>query len=339
MARSAADRLRALQQPGQIWSHSALTRFETCPYSYLGRYVDQVVDPPSAPLVQGTLTHATAAALLQDAALAPHDALQRARAAEPYQALVDPSLDPTLQRWAQDAVEAVPGDVQRVQAEAVWLQSLPAEAGHPVPAAFTITPWENDLAQRVPYVWFSAQDALRAAGIDAVMAGPDLMLDGGDTVQIRDWKTSRPPVEGPEGLVPRYRPQLALYGAVARRRYPGRALTLDLQVFVAHTIVPVALSTSDFDAAARRVFETGQAIKATARQGRSAFAKHVGDGCRYCPLAQGVTAEGTPFCPEGAAHRHVQGWDRWDERNRTERLAAGIRWMGDPPTTAQPAIF
>ena len=339
MARSAADRLRALQGPGQIWSHSALTRLETCPYSYLGRYVDQVVDPPSAPLTQGTLTHATAAALLREPALTPAEALARARAAEPHQALVDPALDPTLQQWAQDAVDAVPEEVQTLQAEAVWLQALPADAGHPVPAGFTITPRENDLAQRVPYAWFRAQDALRAAGIDAVMAGPDLVLEGGDTVQIRDWKTSRPPVEGPEGLVPRYRAQLALYGAVARRRYPGRPLALDLQVFVAHAVVPVALSTPDFDAAARRVFETGQAIKAAARKGRSAFVKRVGDGCRYCPLAVGVTPDGGPFCPDGAGYRRAMGWDRWDERNRTERLAAGIRWMGDPPTTTQPSMF
>ncbi|MGC8489870.1 MAG: PD-(D/E)XK nuclease family protein, partial [Clostridia bacterium] len=284
-------------------------------------------------------THATAAALLREPALTPAEALARARAAEPHQALVDPALDPTLQQWARNAVEAVPGDVQTLQAEAVWLQALPADAGHPVPAGFTITPWEDDLAQRVPYAWLRAQDALRAAGLDAVMAGPDLVLEGGDTVQIRDWKTSRAPVEGPEGLVPRYRAQLGLYGAVARRRYPGRTLALDLQVFVAHAVVPVALSTPDFDAAARRVFETGQALKAAARHGRSAFAKRIGAGCRYCPLAQGVMADGTPFCPEGAAHRHVQGWDRWDERHRTERLAVGIRWMGDPPTTAQPSLF
>ncbi|MGC8489988.1 MAG: PD-(D/E)XK nuclease family protein, partial [Clostridia bacterium] len=137
MARSATDRLRALQQPGQIWSHSALTRFETCPYSYLGHYVDQVVDPPSAPLVQGKLTHATAAALLHDPALTPAAALEQARAAEPHQALVDPSLDPTLQQWARDAVEAVPGDAPSLHAEAVWLQPLAAEPGHPLPAGFT----------------------------------------------------------------------------------------------------------------------------------------------------------------------------------------------------------
>jgi hypothetical protein len=339
MARSAADRLRALQQPGQIWSHSALTRFETCPYSYLGRYVDQVADPPSASLVQGTLAHGTAAALLREPTLTPAAALAQARAAETHQALVDPSLDPTLQQWAQDAVAAVPDGAAHVQTEAVWLQALPAEAGHLVPADFTITAREHDLAQGVPYAWLRAQDALRAAGIDAVMAGPDLVLESGDTVRIRDWKTSRPPVEGPEGLVPRYRAQLALYGAVARRRYPGRPLALDLQVFVAHAIVPVSLSTPDFDAAARQVFETGQAIKASARKGRSAFEKRVGDGCRYCPLAVGVTPDGGPFCPEGAGYRRAMGWDRWDERSRTERLAAGIRWMGDPPTTTQPSMF
>ena len=339
MTRSAADRLRALQGPGQIWSHSALTRFETCPYSYLGRYVDQIVDPPSTPLVQGTLTHATAAALLREPALTPAAALTRARAADPHQALVDPSCDSTIRQWGRDAVHAVPRDARSLQAEAVWLQALPADAGHPVPADFRIAPWERDLAQRVPYAWLRAQDALRAAGADAVMAGPDLVVETADGVRIRDWKTSRPPVEGPEGLVPRYRGQLALYGAVARRRFPGRPLALDLQVLVAPAIVPVALTTPDFDAAARRVFETGQAIKAAARRGRSGFPTRVGAGCRFCPLAQGVTAEGTPFCPEGAAHRHGQGWDRWDERNRAERLAAGIRWMGDPPTTAQPSLF
>jgi hypothetical protein len=339
MARSAADRLRALQGPGQIWSHSALTRFETCPYSYLGRYIDQVVDPPSTPLVQGTLTHATAAALLRDPALTPTEALQQARGAEPHQALVDTALDPTLQQWAQDAVAAVPANARRLQAEAVWFQPLPAEPGQSVSAATQLTPYEEQMAQRVPYTWFRVQDALRDAGLDAVMAGPDLVLETGTGVQIRDWKTSRPPVEGPEGLVPRYRGQLALYGAVARRRYPGQALALDLQIFVAGAVVPVSLTTPDFDTAARRVFDTGQAIKAAARKGRGAFAKRVGEGCRYCPLAQGVTSEGVPFCADGADHRHVQGWDRWDERNRTERLAAGIRWMGDPPTTAQPAMF
>lgn len=339
MARSAADRLRALQQPGQIWSHSALTRFEICPYSYLGRYVDQVVDPPSAPLVQGTLTHATAAVLVRDPALTPGEALRQARVAEPHQALVDTALDPTLQQWAHDAVDAIPADVQTLHAEAVWFQPLPAEVGRPVPAGFSTAPYEALMIQRVPYAWFRAQDALRSAGIDAVMAGPDLVVETPDGIRIRDWKTSRPPVEGPEGLIPRYRAQLALYGAVARRRYLGRPLAFDLQVFVANAVVPVPLSARDFDAAARRVFDTGQAIKTAARKGRSAFAKRVSEGCRYCPLAQGITPEGVPFCPDGADHRHVMGWDRWDERNRTERLAAGIRWMGDPPTTAQPAMF
>ena len=339
MARSAAERLRALQGPGQIWSHSALTRFETCPYSYLGRYVDQVVDPPSAPLIQGTLTHAAAAALLREPALTPAEAVERARAVEVHHVLVDPALDPALQQWAQDAVAAVPSDVQHLHAEAVWLQALPADPGQTVPADFTTTPWEQDLTQRVPYAWFRAQDALRAAGIDAVMAGPDLVLEMADAIRIRDWKTSRPPMEGAAGLVPRYRAQLALYGAVARRRYPGRLLALDLQVFVAQAVVPVPLTPSDFDAAARRVFDTGQAIKAAARTGRSAFVKRVGDGCRYCPLASGVTPDGTPLCVEGAGYRHAQGWDRWDHKNRADRLAAGIRWMGDPPTTAQPSLF
>jgi hypothetical protein len=255
MARSAADRLRALQQPGQIWSHSALTRFETCPYSYVGRYVDQVVDPPSAPLVQGTLTHATAAALLRDPALTPVEALARARAAEPHQTLVDSALDPTLQQWAHDAVGAVPGEVQSLHAEAVWLQPLPAEAGHPVPMGFDAAPYEALMVKRVPYAWFRAQDALRSAGLDAVMAGPDLVVETADGLRIRDWKTSRPPAEGPEGLVPRYRAQLALYGAVGRRRYPSRPLALDLQVFVANAVVPVTLSALDFNTAARRVFD------------------------------------------------------------------------------------
>ena len=339
MARTAADRLRALRDTGQIWSHSALTRFETCPYSYLGRYVDQVPDPPAAPLVQGSLTHATAAALLRDPALTPAAALAAARVAEPHQALVDAAHDPTLQQWARDAVAAVPADVARLQAETVWFQPLPAATGQPMSATPALTAYERQMAERVPYTWFRVQDALRAEGLDAVMAGPDLVLETATGVRIRDWKTSRPPAEGPEGLVPRYRGQLALYGAVARRRYPGQALAVDLQIFVAGAVVPVPLTPADFDAAAHRVFDTGQAIKAAARQGRSGFAQRVGEGCRYCPLAQGVTPDGVPFCPDGADCRHVQGWDRWDERNRTERLAAGIRWRGDPPTTAQPVLF
>lgn len=339
MARTATDRLRALQGPGHIWSHSSLSRFESCPYSYLGRYVDQISDPPSGILTQGRLAHAAATALIRSTTPDAATAVAAARQADPEQALVPDSQDAILAEWADQAARAVPQDADQVIAEEVWVHPLPADPDHGVPRELQLTEGEEALRQRVPYAWLRLQDTLRKAQADAVMAGPDLVVTQNSHVLIRDWKTSRPPADGPEALVPRYQPQLALYGAVARRRFPRYTLAFELQVLVADTLVPVPITPEAMDASARRVFATGQAIKAAARKGRSAFTKRVGEACRYCTLAQGVQDDGSPFCSEGAEYRHRQGWDRWDARNRDERRAAGLSWMGDPPTVEQRQLF
>jgi len=313
MSRDAAVRLQALAAPGRIWSHAALSRWETCPHSFLGRYVDQIPDPPSAPLAQGRIVHAAIARLLADPDLTPAAALAAARAAVPA--------------------------TESVTVEAVWLRPLPAGADQPVPADLDLAADEAALTTGRPYAWLQAEDRLRRAGADAVTAGPDVVWEDADGVHLRDWKTGRVPPEGPAALVARYAPQLALYGAVARRRYPGRPLRADLHLLAHGAVVPVALTPADFDTAARRVFQTAQAIRTAARRGRGAFPKRVGEGCRYCPLALAVTDQGAPRCPEGAAHRQAQGWDRWDEANRAARWAAGIGWIGDPPRTAQPTFL
>lgn len=339
MPRTAADRLRALQGPGQIWSHSALARFESCPYSYLGRYVDQISDPPSGILTQGRLVHAAATLLIRGQEQDPLTAVKTARQDEKEEALVSSSQDATMADWAHQAAAAVPSDASAVIAEEVWVHPVPAASGAAVPSTLNLAEGERALRERVPYAWLRLQDTLRQAGADAVMAGPDLVLMQNQTTLIRDWKTSRPPAEGPEGLVPRYAMQLSLYGSVARRRFPEQRLAFELQVLMADSIVPVPVNQDDMNAGAWRVFTTGQAIKSAARKGRAAFTKNVGEACRYCSLAQGVRDDGTAYCPEGASYRHQQGWDRWDDRNREERRAAGLPWMGDPATVSQRRLF
>ena len=181
-----------------------------------------------------------------------------------------------------------------------------------------------------PYAFFKAQDVLLAAGVDGVQARPDLVMYIPGGLLIRDWKTSK--VSDPGGipaLVARYRKQLALYGAVARRRFPEAYLSFDLQLFTADTIVDVPLTSADLDAASRQVFATAQMIKQAAARGFGGFPKRVGDACRYCTLA--VAQRGTEaVCPEGAEYRNRRGWDRWDARER-ERRAAGFLWEYDPP--------
>lgn len=329
-AKTPADRLADLQQPGRLFSHSALSVFQDCPHAYFGSYILGVEAPPSAPLVQGRLVHTAATQLIRGALDAPAVAIAYARSVEESAALVAPDRDPQFAEWAAAAAEAVPPFSERVESESVWLQPMPAGPTPPPPFP-DVAPAEAALAADEPYAFFRAQDVLQAARVDGVQARPDLVMHIPGGLPIRDWKTSRvPDVGGLPALVARYRDQLALYGAAARRRFPGATLSFDLQLFTAATVVEVPLTASDLDAASRRVFTTAQAIKQAAAQGFAGFPKRVGDACRYCPLA--IAQRGTEaVCPEGAAHRRLQGWDRWDARERERRQAAGFFWAYDPP--------
>ena len=315
-----AEKLRALQEPGRLWSHASLSRYAACPYSFYGRYVLGITDPPSPALVFGRLVHALASRLVQTPADARPPSLfswlVAARLADPDQALVPGSDDARVIAWAEAAARAVTPTTPAL-AEAVWLQPLPAAPG-PRPLFPDLQPWESALTAQVPYARFRVEDALRAAGVDAVEARPDVVWRDGMHLVIRDWKTSRAPYGDPTRLIPRYRDQLALYGAVARRRFPVLPLRFDLHVLSADAVVPVPLTPADLDAATQQIFRTAQAIRAAARAsaagvaGAAGFPKEPGDACRFCVLARPTPETPAPLCPEGAVHRHAQGWDRWD---------------------------
>lgn len=327
-----AEQLAAVAGPGNLWSFGSLQRFVACPWSWFGRYIRKWTDPPSAPLVMGRLTHAVIAQAVRAGTDPPAwtQWLHAARAQEPAQALVRAGHDADMLRWAQTAVAALPTHPDTV-VEAAWIAPMAVDPAAPRPTGLTFAAVEEALARDQPYAWFRAQDALRAAGVDGLLARPDWVGAAAGRVEIRDWKTAHVRREQTATTVAdRYRDQLLLYAVVARRRFPGRAVTTAVHLLPADVVVPTPAAPDTLSTTARRWFTVIQDVKQAARVGVTAFPKRPGEACRYCALA--LWGRGQATCPEGAAFRRHHGWDRWDAIDRERRAAAGIAWPGDSPT-------
>jgi hypothetical protein len=305
--RTPEDKLAAMGFPGRLWSYSALHRWEECPRAFFGRYIAGVPEVIGRPLVLGTLTHTLIAlALAEPTPITDWRPLvTKARRRVDQASLVERDADPQIVQWAQDALAAIPAGPERL-VETVWVLPLPAASG-PRPAPPRLQKPVADLVAGVRYARFRVEDALRQAGWDGIEARPDLVLIHRPSrrILIRDFKTSR--ARRPADLVPRYRTQLALYGAVARRQFPGYTLVFDLHAFAADGIVRVPLEPADFDATARWVFQRTQAIKAAARAGPAAFPPTPSFACRFCPLAA-LSPDDAAHCALGAAHAAARGW-------------------------------
>lgn len=326
--KTAEDRLRQIREPGNLWSHSNLSRFLDCPHAWYARYILQIPDPPSRPLVQGTLCHTVLADAVH-AGTPPEDwagALTTARLQESYQALVPPEQDPLMARWLEAAWATRPRASEE-WAEVSWLTPIATHPDQPRPHV-QLAKAEEIFHSAVDYAWFKAQDVVRAAGVDAVYAKPDWVGRDGSMVTVMDWKSSAVGSRTtPLRVAERYRGQVTTYALSAMRHFGAVTVETRIGLLSAQITVPLTIDAAQQQAWAQTVARTIWSIKAAASQDPAVgFPKQVGPACRFCPVALWPNG-----CSEGAAFRHQQGWDRYDTQNAQERRAAGIQWAGDAP--------
>jgi hypothetical protein len=319
------ERLKAVASPGRLWSYSSLSRFQECPYAWYGRYVLQIPDIPSMPLVRGILAHATLAAALKTGR-APEDwqaAVAAQRRQIPTAALVPRDQDALIASWLAAAWARRPAAAE-AHTEAAWLAAVSALPGGHRPQ-LDVAPAEAILTSGQAFAWREAEAWLSRHGCDGVYVQPDWVGVSATTVTVVDWKTAA--VKAGDTLASvaeRYRAQLELYGYLARRRFQPRRVRAVVHLLPAGQAVDLDLSPSATVSLVRRMAETIWTIKAAANRGAKAFVKRVGPACQRCAVAQWPGA-----CPEGTAYRRQQGWDRWDALERTRRQAAGVVWPGD----------
>ena len=331
-AEKAGKKLKTAQGAGNLYSHSALQTFQECKYRWYGNYALGQKDAPNFHLAYGHLVHAVASRAVSAAAQGKMEDLgtciaeTRARYGK-EQALVPADADEAIAQSARAAVEALPGEVEQVVVESVVLQPLAllrCKAAVDTNALETALSREGDMD-----AYFGVLNALEAAGCNGLQVRPDLVVLTPGQVLVRDWKTNKKsPRKAVSDVEAKYTPQVQLYAAVLRRRWPGREIQADLQAFEYGPPVSVDVAKQALDAAARDAVGTMEAIAKAAKAGPEGFGKNVGDVCRYCHLAK-MVLNGQPVCPEGAEIRKAKGWDKYDEQDALARIQAGIEWSGD----------
>ena len=332
-AEKAGKKLKTAQGAGNLYSHSALQTFQECKYRWYGNYALGQKDASNFHLAYGHLVHAVASRAVSAAAQGKMEDLgaciaeMRARYGK-EQALVPADADEAIAQSARAAVEALPGEVEQVVVESVVLQPLALSRGKA--AVVDTDALEAALSREGDMdAYFGVLNALEAAGCNGLQVRPDLVVVTPGQVLIRDWKTNKKsPRKAVSDVEAKYTPQVQLYAAVLRRRWPGREIQADLQAFEYGAPVSVDVAKQALDAAARDAVGTMDAIAKAAKAGPEGFGKNVGDACRYCHLAK-MVLNGQPVCPEGAEIRKAKGWDKYDEQDALARIQAGIEWSGD----------
>jgi hypothetical protein len=284
--------LVAAVAPGTSWSYSKLHLFDECPWRWLKQYAHGMWGEDTPATALGRLVHVTLNELVQAVVTRQVEfgpevlatAIARAYELEPKAAQLasEPKAYEEIRELAEGAILhypfAEPSDQVCVEQE----------------LAMDLQP------ERVGTAPGSRPDQLTVT-LDVLVVGPE-------RVRITDWKTDRKPYPITQ------KKQLALYGAVVRRKYPGRRIDPELRFLRrrGHVEVPAAGEFEPLmDGAARWAVGTIRAIRETAARGDEAFKPVPGSYCRYCHLANicPAVADAAPAAAASAAPAGEASWE------------------------------
>lgn len=144
-------------------------------------------------------------------------------------------------RALQILLSSAPVSVQEAVRQAVQDTHLPAQLE---PAVEIVVPFAKSdlfallkqselLASEMPFTFVTPGGQVESGVMDAVLRQPD------GTIWIVDYKTDYIPPQGPQAVVEKYRPQLAVYQAAARQLFAGekvRCSAVLLRAFAAYDL-------------------------------------------------------------------------------------------------------
>lgn len=296
MAVSVQDRLRDYTMEGNLWSYSSLSKYQNCAYSWYGRYIMQIQEPPSRALVQGLICHSILESALINKRAPDHweDAIRNMRMDVPDSDLVPDYMDPEMAAWLSSAWESK-FHAQQEYIEQAFVMPISSKRGNPRPS-ISVVGVEAMLSSNVKYSWFKAKDMLRAAGVDGIYARPDWIGVDEDKVTLVDWKTSAvKSYTTAQKVAGRYRGQVALYLIALQRRFPAVPIESFIYLLPSVSMVNLSIEPADLPAMAASIADTIWSIKESAATGELGFKKNPGDACRFCPMAGNAN-----LCSDGA---------------------------------------
>jgi|GEM_PF-6144986 len=345
----AAKKLKGVQGPGNLYSHSQLTTFLECAYRWYGSYALGLKDAPNFHLAYGHVLHAVGSeavrAFVNGQREIPTETIQGwiADARRRYSpeggyevneaGLLPEPADEAILNSTLEILGSLPDTCQQMIVEGVILQPLPLVKG--AAANLDVAKCESLLlAEGNKNAYFDVLNALQAANCNGIQVKPDLTIVTADTVLFRDWKSNgRRFNKTVRDIVESYTPQVRLYAAVGRHRFPGRQVLGDIHSFEYGPPATVEMGDDNLSTVAKAAVATIKVIAAAGAQGVAGFPKALTqdpqtNACRFCHLAK-IRINGEPACPEGAAYRQSKGWDKDDEEQANARIVAGIEWIGD----------